>query len=138
VLNATSGIFPGIFLLFCMAVCGYASLITGSCGASNFNPADSECVLLNDCDKEIKIHLRSEDVRHSSLRTESRLLLARAGWFIIFYLTYTFGTISITFIQPFLDVTSTTQAVFRPKKSQESGPNFPRGGPGMLELRNVF
>ena len=45
------GISPGIFLLFCMAVCDYSSLITGSCGASNSNPADSECVLLNDCDK---------------------------------------------------------------------------------------
>jgi hypothetical protein len=48
------------------------------------------------------------------------------------YLTYTFGPISITFIQPFLDDTSRTQ---------ERGPNFPtrpRGGRGMLELRNVF
>jgi hypothetical protein len=50
------GISPGIFLLFCMAVCDYASLVTGygclwlrvSCQS---NPADSECVLLNDCDK---------------------------------------------------------------------------------------
>jgi hypothetical protein len=54
------------------------------------------------------------------------------------YLTYTFGPISITFIQPFLDDTSRTQAVLSPKKSQlERGPR-PRGGPGMLELRNVF
>ena len=74
------GISPAVrvFLLFCMAVCGYASLVPASCGASNSNPADSGCVLLNDCDKEIKGHLRSHNVR-DCLRTESRLLLARAG-----------------------------------------------------------
>ena len=38
-------IFPGIFLLFCMAVCDYVRV---SCHS---NSADSECVLLNDCDK---------------------------------------------------------------------------------------
>ena len=39
------------------------------------------------------------------------------------YLTYTFGPISITFIQPFLDDTSRTQAVLKQKKSQlERGP----------------
>jgi hypothetical protein len=48
------------------------------------------------------------------------------------YLTYTFGPISITFFQPFLDDTSRTHAVLSPKKSQlERGPNFPRGGLGM-------
>ena len=74
------GISPAaVYSFFCMAVCSYASLVTGSCGASNSNPTYSECVLLNDCDKEIKGHLRSHDVRDSSLRTESRLLLARAG-----------------------------------------------------------
>ena len=88
--------------------------------------------------KEIKGHLRSHDVRDSSLRTESRLPLARADQFIIFYLTYTFDPISIKFFQPFLDDTSTTQAVLRPKKSQERWANFPRGGPGMVELCNVL
>jgi hypothetical protein len=45
------------------------------------------------------------------------------------YLTYTFGPISITFIHPFLDDTSRTQAVLSPKKKGqlERGSNFPRG-----------
>jgi hypothetical protein len=55
------------------------------------------------------------------------------------YLTYTFGPISIAFIQPFLDDTSRTLRQFSGQKSQlERWPNFPRGGPGMLELCNVF
>ena len=37
-----------------------------------------------------------------------------------------------------LDDTSTTQAVLRPEKSQERRANFPRGGPGMVELRNIL
>ena len=36
--------------------------VTGSCGASNSNPADSECVLRMIVIKEIKGHLRSHDV----------------------------------------------------------------------------
>jgi hypothetical protein len=55
------------------------------------------------------------------------------------YLTYTFGPISIAFIQPLLDDTSRTLRQFSGQKSQlERWPNFPRGGPRMLELRNVF
>ena len=39
----------------------------------------------------------------------------------------------------FLDDTSRTLRQFSGQKSQlERGPNFPRGAPGMLELRNVF
>ena len=70
----------------------------------------------------------------------SSLLYAYGCLYVVTrYLTYTFGPISITFIQPFLDDTSRTQTVLSPKKSQlERGPNFPRGGPGMLELHNVF
>jgi hypothetical protein len=48
------------------------------------------------------------------------------------YLTCTFGPISITFIQPFLDDTSRTlmQAVLRPKKvNLKGGPTFPEGVP---------
>ena len=62
------GISPGIFLLFCrlgMSVCDYSSLVSHwvmSCGASNSNPADSECVLRMIVIKEIKGHLRSHDV----------------------------------------------------------------------------
>ena len=62
------GISPGIFLLFCMAVCDYVRV---SCHS---NPADSECVLPNDCDKR---NQGTPEVARR-LRTESRLPLARA------------------------------------------------------------
>ena len=42
-----------------MVVCDTRLL---SCGASNSNPADSECVLRMIVIKEIKGHLRSHDV----------------------------------------------------------------------------
>jgi hypothetical protein len=47
------------------------------------------------------------------------------------YLTYTFGPISIRFIQPFLDDTSRTlRAVLRPKNELVRGcPTFPEGPP---------
>ena len=48
-----------------MSVCDYSSLVSHwimSCGASNSNPADSECVLRMIVIKEIKGHLRSHDV----------------------------------------------------------------------------
>jgi hypothetical protein len=51
--------------------------------------------------------------------------MAVCGYALSEILTYIFGPISITFIHPFLDDTSRTQAVLR-------------GGPGMLELLNVF
>jgi hypothetical protein len=58
---------------------------------------------------------------------------------VTLYLTYTFGPISIRFIEPFLDDTSRTLRQFSGQKSQlERGPNCPRGAPGMLELCNVF
>jgi hypothetical protein len=150
------GTSPSIFLLFCMAVCDYASLVTGSCGASNSNPVDSECVLLNDCDKrnqgtpEAQTWGRTtlgwfqfENVQSlvfhlhepiSSLFIYLFIYLAlptRAGspQQHIFYLTYTFDPISIKFIQPFLDDTFTTQAVLRSKKVKKGGPTFPEGAP---------
>jgi hypothetical protein len=62
-----------------MATCGYSTHVQGPCGAAPSNPANLECFLLEDCDKEIKGHLRSFGVSDSYLRSESQLLLARAG-----------------------------------------------------------
>ena len=63
-----------------MAACGYSSLVNDiSCGPSICNPAVAECLILGDCKKDIKGHLRSYSVNDSYLKTESWLLLARAG-----------------------------------------------------------
>jgi hypothetical protein len=62
-----------------MATCGYSVYVGGPCGASFSNPADLECLLIENCKKNIKGHLRALDVRDSTLKTESELLLVRAG-----------------------------------------------------------
>lgn len=62
-----------------MAVCGYSNNVDGPCGASLCSPADLECVPIQNCKRDIRGHLRALDIRDSSLKTESDLLLARAG-----------------------------------------------------------
>ena len=54
-----------------MASCNYSEFVGGPCGPSVTNP-----------EKDIGGHLRSLQVRDSSLDSEGRLLLARAGQFI--------------------------------------------------------
>ena len=56
-----------------MASCNYSEFVGGPCGPSVTNP-----------EKDIggHLHLRSLQVRDSSLDSEGRLLLARAGQFI--------------------------------------------------------
>ena len=62
-----------------MASCGYSEFVGGTCGPSSDNPANVQCVTIAKCDKYTKAHLRSYKVSDSSLDTEARLLLARAG-----------------------------------------------------------
>ena len=62
-----------------MASCGYSEFVGGICGPSSDNPADVQCVTIGKCNKNIKAHLKSYKVWDSSLDTEARLLLARAG-----------------------------------------------------------
>lgn len=73
-----------------MAACNYSSYVGGSCGNSLINPANSLCVLVTDCTKDIKSHLKSFKCFDSTLKTEKDVLLARAGKFFvligIFYL----------------------------------------------------
>ena len=42
-----------------MASCGYAALVGGHCGYSAGNPANSQCVTIAHCNKDIQDHLRS-------------------------------------------------------------------------------
>ena len=62
-----------------MATCGYSSYVGGPCGSSSQNLTNVQCVLLGNCEKEVKVHLKSLKVRDASLNSESQLLLARAG-----------------------------------------------------------
>ena len=62
-----------------MASCGYSEIVGGSCGASSDNPANVQCVTIGKCSKDIKGHLRSYKVSDTSLDSEAKLLLARAG-----------------------------------------------------------
>ena len=62
-----------------MATCGYCTFVGGSCGSTFQNPYNVQCVPLGDCQKEVKAHIKSLNVRDRSIKTESQLLLARAG-----------------------------------------------------------
>ena len=42
-----------------MVSCGYAALVGGHCGCSSGNPANSQCVTIAHCNKDIQGHLRS-------------------------------------------------------------------------------
>ena len=62
-----------------MASCGYAKHVGGDCGPSPERPVNDQCVRIAECCKDIKGHLRTCGVSDSSLNSEAKLLLARAG-----------------------------------------------------------
>ena len=64
-----------------MASCDYAVLVSGHCGCSVGNPANSQCVTTAHCNKDIQGHLRSfgAGFADSSVKNEAELLLSRAA-----------------------------------------------------------
>ena len=64
-----------------MVSCGCAALVGGHCGCSSGNPANSQCVTIAHCNKDIQGHLRSfgAGLADSSIKNEAELLLSRAG-----------------------------------------------------------
>ena len=71
-----------------MASCGYSFFVGGSCGSSSSNPANTTCITIENCKKDVKSHLKCFNCYDSALKTEAELLLARAGKlqaFVIFY-----------------------------------------------------
>ena len=64
-----------------MATCEYSSYMLESHAdrVNSENPANVQCARLGNGQKEVKVHLKSLNVRNGSFRTESQLLLARAG-----------------------------------------------------------
>ena len=64
-----------------MTLCWYAALVGRHCGGSVGNPANTQCVTMGNCAKDIRNHLKSfgAGFADSTLKTEVRLLFARAG-----------------------------------------------------------
>ena len=62
-----------------MASCGYAKLVGEIWGSSADHPANVHVVQLGSCNRNIKAHLKSYDLRDSTSDSEVKLLLARAG-----------------------------------------------------------
>ena len=60
-----------------MASCGYSTFVDGTCGSSAAGVV--KCIAIESCGKDIKEHLKTYDVRDTSLQNEAQLLLARAG-----------------------------------------------------------
>ena len=73
--------------IFCcfMALCSYITLLgkVTLCGQSSDYPGQLECVTLKDCTKDVIGHLSVFGLSaDEGLRTEVRLLLARAGKYL--------------------------------------------------------
>ncbi|KAL9975815.1 hypothetical protein ACROYT_G013020 [Oculina patagonica] len=68
-----------------MAFCEYAEKVGGQCGSSAEHPANSQCIAIEKCDKDISGHLKTfaGGFADSTLKSEAELLLARAGIFEI-------------------------------------------------------
>lgn len=74
-----------------MALCEYARFVGGTCGSSRDYPGDHSSLTLENCQRGIKGHLSSLNVRDSNLKTEAQLLLARAGKETILFLLQVLG-----------------------------------------------
>ena len=61
-----------------MATCNYSAYVAGSCGSSTANATVLQCVPLESCQKDVRVHLKAIEVRDAVLQTEAQLLLARA------------------------------------------------------------
>ncbi|KAL9954522.1 hypothetical protein ACROYT_G042072 [Oculina patagonica] len=63
-----------------MAFCEYAEKVGGQCGSSAEHPANSQCIAIEKCDKDIRGHLKTfaGGFADSTLKSEAELLLARA------------------------------------------------------------
>ena len=66
------------FSVSVMAKYGFSKFVGDSCGHGT-SSADTQCVILSECKKDIKPHLRGFNVIDSSLKSEMQLIFARAG-----------------------------------------------------------
>jgi len=61
-----------------MGKCGFSKFGGDSCGHGT-SSADTRCVILSECKKHIRLHLRDFNVIDSSLKGEMQLIFTRAG-----------------------------------------------------------
>ena len=66
------------FSVSVMAKCGFSKFVGDSCGHGT-SSADTQCITLGECKKDIKPHLRGFNVSDSILKSEMQLIFARAG-----------------------------------------------------------
>ena len=61
-----------------MASCSYSQIVGGQCGVSISNPANVQCVLIGNCGKDTRGHLKATQLRDPTL-DGAMLLLDTAG-----------------------------------------------------------
>lgn len=63
-----------------MTSCGFQSLVSSPCGSSKSLKGKSESVILLNCNKDVKAHLKRLNTYDiDSVKSEAILILARAG-----------------------------------------------------------
>ena len=62
-----------------MASCQYSEFVGGPCGPSLEKISFNQCITIGECDKNVRGHLSHYKVWDTSLDSEEKLLLARAG-----------------------------------------------------------
>ena len=50
-----------------MATCNYSAYVGASCGSSTVNATVLQCVPLENCQKDVRVHLRALEVRDAVL-----------------------------------------------------------------------
>lgn len=65
------------FSVSVMAKCGFSKFVGDSCGHGT-SSADTQCITLGECKKDIKPHLRGFKAINSTLMSEKQLIFVRA------------------------------------------------------------
>ena len=62
-----------------MVKCGFSSFAGGECSSSADYAKEKCCVFIENCQRDVRGHLKSINVRDATIKTEGQLILARAG-----------------------------------------------------------
>ena len=65
-----------------MATCSYSELVSGSCSSCKTS-GESKCIVITKCKRDIQGHLKTYKCPYAQLESESILLLAIAGKYLI-------------------------------------------------------
>ena len=78
-----------------MSFCGFKNLVSTPCGPRKYPKHSKESVIIRNCCNDIKGHLRSLNTFDLGLKSEGKLILARAGKSLSLY-TILYYTILFT------------------------------------------